>query len=1788
MRLLVLLISMLSCAIYTTAQPIAQPNDYAIPFRSGSFTPEIPASAKQVEAIFQSKTVVGVQFRSLPNQNLWDEQAKQGIECLQYLGGNAYLLANPQKLNLWNGILNKNNVRTVFALGLKQRVAPRLYLADYPAHCIKQEGFIDLDLQIATKALLEGVDIVSTLTNAFDNLSVLNTKKIHAGFITIRVAQSDFVAMMEKYDWIIYANPIAPASKDLDFLNQGAIGGAYLSRSTGLALDGTGISIGQGDGGAADHADFRSRTTHWSGYSTGYHETHVAGILLGSGALDPRGQGMAPKSRLISEFYDGIIVNTSQYITDYNMTLTNNSWGNFSGLCADFGTYNPESVFADGQLQAGSNDNLLHIFSAGNSGLGTCAPLPTGYRTIPEGYQSAKNTLSVGNMLSAGSISPGSSCGPTLDGRIKPDLMAIGANVYSTWLTETYALNGGTSMSAPAVTGILALLQQRYKQTHGGTPIKGALLKALALNTADDYGNAGPDYFYGYGQINGRRAVNIMDANQYFGSSIAHAATNTHSITVPSGAKQLRVLLYWADKAASPMASNALVNNLNLSVSGVNPWILDPANPANPATQGIDNLNNTEQVTIDNPTAGTYTATVFGATVPMGSQPYYVVYEIVMPTVILSYPNGEDLFNTNEQQIVRWEANDANTNSFTLEYSLNSGATWTLIDNAIPATDRQYTWTTPSGIASGQCRMRISRNTTANTDFSDADFTIIGVPTITYTRPCRTYLNLAWEAIPGATSYEIMQINTTTGVVSSLATTTSTNYTAGGLSLNFFSYLTVRALGAGVTGRRAVAVGQITNTGACAGTAFDNDLSVSNISAPTNGRQNTPTAISASQNITYTILNRDDVSYTGTVTVSYQINGGSLVSSSVVVTALAPGAAVVKTITVPANSFTTAGTYNITVSIAVAGDTQPANNSFTTTIINAPNAPVSLPFTEGFESIGNIDQIGSKFALQNNTDFTTGSAARGRIRSNISSTNAHSGNRALTLDAFQYNAVTVVNDATMTVNLTGSTTADLRLDFWYKQHGEESHPGDFVWVRGNASAAWLPIYDLYANQTAFNTYKHVEGLNIKQTLAAAGQTPSSSFQIKFGQEGNGQVGSGIYGDGYTFDDVRISTVSNDLGIKSIDAPIGCTASAGSSVAITLENTTANAIASTTIPLSYTIVDPLGASTTVSESFTASFTAYGTQSYTFTTPYVFSQNGLYSITINTPFTDDLSANNTLLIKRGLNDGAISSYPYLQGFESDTGGWYHSGTNDDWILGTPSKVHLRRAANGTKAFVTKLTGNYSNSQDSYLYSPCFDLTSLTTPVLSFSFQYDIEYCPNPGACDYASVEYSIDGKTWTRLGAKSIAGSTAWYNETVQGFTNSDTTWHVASVLIPAAAKTASTRFRFNFHSDTYTGGEGIGIDDVHIFEKLAITSAATTTTTQTISGSTWQNVLIGGNLLAQINPQGNNLGSTLFKYYNYTGALRFDDGEYYMDRNFVIQPTTQPSSPVKLRLFFLKTEIDEVINGTGCVPCSKPSDPYILGVTKYSNNIPNEDDLISNNGVPAGILTYINRNNVDIIPYDNGYYAEFSVNSFSEFWLNHGGVNGNMPLPVQLTAFNATRFKENAQLDWATASEQNNDHFEVQVARSDEDAQQNNWTTLGSVSGHGTTNTPQYYHFTDTEKGKIGNRYYRLKQIDFDGNASYSNVKMLHFGSKQDWTIYPNPTENAFTIAWKGTSSETVTIRLSDAIGQMIAEQQIVSTGSQQTTNFDLGSHNTPDGIYNIVIITADGNIFTERIIKMNK
>lgn len=119
-------------------------------------------------------------------------------------------------------------------------------------------------------------------------------------------------------------------------------------------------------------------------------------------------------------------------------------------------------------------------------------------------------------------------------------------------------------------------------------------------------------------------------------------------------------------------------------------------------------------------------------------------------------------------------------------------------------------------------------------------------------------------------------------------------------------------------------------------------------------------------------------------------------------------------------------------------------------------------------------------------------------------------------------------------------------------------------------------------------------------------------------------------------------------------------------------------------------------------------------------------------------------------------------------------------------------------------------------------------------------------------------------------------------------------------------------------------------------------------------------------------------------------------------------------------------------------------------------------------------------------------------------------NPPVPLPVELVSFEANNLERYVDLTWKTASEFNNDFFEIQKSTDGI-----KWQVVGSVEGAGSTNQSQFYSFKDFSPNQGSIVYYRLRQVDYDGAEDFSEIRSVRV-SASIWTLAPNPA-NEFTI-----------------------------------------------------------------------
>lgn len=234
-------------------------------------------------------------------------------------------------------------------------------------------------------------------------------------------------------------------------------------------------------------------------------------------------------------------------------------------------------------------------------------------------------------------------------------------------------------------------------------------------------------------------------------------------------------------------------------------------------------------------------------------------------------------------------------------------------------------------------------------------------------------------------------------------------------------------------------------------------------------------------------------------------------------------------------------------------------------------------------------------------------------------------------------------------------------------------------------------------------------------------------------------------------------------------------------------------------------------------------------------------------------------------------------------------------------------------------------------------------------------------------------------------------------------------------------------------------------------------------------------------------------------------------------------------------------------------------------------------FVSSNG--GNTFTGLGRTAIDTV---NNVLSANNVTTFATFTL---GDRTN-PLPVHLVAFDAKRLANNTLVTWATADETNSAGFEVQVSSDGK-----TYRKLAFVASYSaTSNQYQTYSYTDTEAGKSGLRYYRLRQIDVDGTSAYSPVKVVSFATIAAGTtlvnIYPNPSASSdqTTLVVQSSVAGAGRIQVLDMTGRSIVSRDITTVAGVTELAVPVGNELSA-GIYLVKVTLPSGETKTVRMQK---
>lgn len=352
-------------------------------------------------------------------------------------------------------------------------------------------------------------------------------------------------------------------------------------------------------------------------------------------------------------------------------------------------------------------------------------------------------------------------------------------------------------------------------------------------------------------------------------------------------------------------------------------------------------------------------------------------------------------------------------------------------------------------------------------------------------------------------------------------------------------------------------------------TPLSDDVSILAVDTPyVNGRDLTNLAYTASETVTVQIRNYGTNTQTS-IPVYFDYNG-TVVGPETWTGTLNQGDTATYTFTGTANLSAT-NTYNFKFYTDLAADADSTNDTLTSTFIHHDNQPITLPYLEDFEGTGNDTYQSRYVGLVGATEFDfENETPDGRLRTNAGTGFAKSGTKALTMDRNPTGG-DQVNYTTFTVNMSNYTTTDsVMLSFSIMDHGEEADVQDSVWVRGSDSDPWVGIFDVN-NIVTTGSYVDISDFNISPVMVTAGQSYTSSFQIRFGQEDGADATSTTGTDGYTIDDVELTTVYGDDAsmLVLLEPENGACADSAQDVKVIVKNEGANTISNLPVTVNMT-------------------------------------------------------------------------------------------------------------------------------------------------------------------------------------------------------------------------------------------------------------------------------------------------------------------------------------------------------------------------------------------------------------------------------------------------------------------------------------------------------------------------------------------------------------------------------------------------------------------------------------------
>jgi len=508
--------------------------------------------------------------------------------------------------------------------------------------------------------------------------------------------------------------------------------------------------------------------------------------------------------------------------------------------------------------------------------------------------------------------------------------------------------------------------------------------------------------------------------------------------------------------------------------------------------------------------------------------------------------------------------------------------------------------------------------------------------------------------------------------------------------------------------------------------------------------------------------------------------------------------------------------YDFGVHVDYEGDLNPADNLIMMPISNKPSYAIDSlnPYSEGFEGINFWTTGGHRPSWEQGIPggLVINQPAEG---SYVMATNLSG----------KYNTDEDSYIESQCFDFTNAVSPQIRFSLWTRT--EECCDHLSLWYTTNNGEDWYKTGD---NSDPF-WYNNFEGFSGNtggwatklHSLDFLSGEPNVRFRFVFNSDG------GVEKEGAAIDDLYIyDKPAYDVSLTALYLPKqSCDYPDNQLIEVGVSSLGRNA--ATGFDVGYQVDNNTPVIETVSE------TVFRDVEYNhlFGTNADLSADGMHTIKVWTDHPSDGIRDNDTLVYQVLNKPTINTYPYVESFEDGPGYWTSSkfeGLYTSWELGVPNGNQIKNASDGNRAWVTNLDGPYADNEVAYVESPCFDLSSLASPVLSVDIFSDNNYYD-----DGAIVQYSPDdGMNWYYLDHAGAIDN--WYDDFSDAiYYNSDGSdawtgnapWRTAVRGISELAGDSLVKFRILFASyENHNSDEGFAFDNFRVYEKSASDAGVT--------------------------------------------------------------------------------------------------------------------------------------------------------------------------------------------------------------------------------------------------------------------------------------------------------------------------------------------------------------------------